>query len=69
MARNGDIRSVDDVYFEDAWGVRYLVADTGNWMHERQVLISPVSVKPTDRESDTVHVYLTRQQVREHRFA
>ena len=65
-ARDGDIGSVDDVYFDDeAWGVRYLVVDTGNWMRERQVLISPYSVKHMDRESGTVHVHLARQQVQD----
>ncbi|KAE8755466.1 PRC-barrel domain containing protein [Paraburkholderia madseniana] len=65
-ARDGDIGSVDDVYFDDeAWGVRYLVVDTGNWMRERQVLISPYSAKHMDRESGTVHVHLARQQVRD----
>lgn len=41
------------------------MVDTGNWMRERQILISPYSVNDMDRESGTVHVHLTRQQVRD----
>lgn len=40
-AFDGDIGAVDQVYFDDhAWGVRYLVVETGNWLNDRRVLIS-----------------------------
>jgi PRC-barrel domain len=65
-ASDGDIGTVNQVYFDDeVWGVRYLVVETGNWLNDRQVLISPYSVKHTDPGSDVVHVNLTRQQVRD----
>lgn len=65
-ARDGDIGSVDQVYFDDeAWGVRYLVVETGNWLHKRRVLISPYSIKRSDPGSSAIHVDLTRQQVRD----
>jgi uncharacterized protein YrrD len=33
VARDGDIGSVQDIYFDDeAWGVRYLVVNTGAWI-------------------------------------
>jgi hypothetical protein len=35
---------VKDFYFDDkTWAIRYLVADTGNWLTGRQVLLSPYS--------------------------
>lgn len=41
-AMDGDIGSVQDLYFDDrAWTVRYVVVDTGTWLPGRQVLISP----------------------------
>jgi hypothetical protein len=65
-ALDGDIGSVEQAYFDDEmWGVRYLVIDTGNWMSERQVLISPYSVKHSDPGTSAVRVDLTRQQVRD----
>ncbi|MFP6559353.1 PRC-barrel domain-containing protein [Paraburkholderia sp. B3] len=65
-AFDGDVGTIDQAYFDDeAWGVRYLVVETGNWLSNRQVLISPYSVKRTDAESNIVHVNLTRQQVRD----
>jgi len=63
-ALDGDIGSVIQAYFDDeSWGVRYLVVDTGDWLNDRQVLVSPYSVEHTDPGSDIVHVSLSRQQV------
>lgn len=65
-AVDGDIGSVIQAYFDDeSWGVRYLVVETGNWLNDRQVLVSPYSVKHTDPGSSVVHVGLSRQQVRD----
>lgn len=65
-AFDGDIGTVDQVYFDDeAWGVRYLVVETGNWLNDRRVLISPYSVRRADPSSNVVHVNLTQQQVRD----
>ena len=36
-ATDGEIGKVDEFYFDDAsWRVRYLVADTGNWLTGRK---------------------------------
>jgi hypothetical protein len=65
-AVDGDIGSVNQAYFDDdSWGVRYLVVETGNWLNDRQVLVSPYSVKHTDPGSSVVQVNLSRQQVRD----
>ena len=60
-ATDGDIGSVNDLYFDDlSWTIRYLVVDTGTWLPGRQVLISPLSVRRVD---DKILVDLTRNQV------
>jgi len=65
-ARDGEIGTVDQAYFDDeAWGVRYLVVETGSWIKKRQVLISPYSIKHSDPGSGAVHVDLTQQQVKD----
>ncbi|AIO71017.1 PRC-barrel domain-containing protein [Burkholderia oklahomensis] len=65
-AKDGDIGHVNQAYFDDDdWCIRYLVVETGDWLHDRQVLISPYSVKPADPGSGTLHVSLTQQQVRD----
>ena len=39
---DGEIGKVKEFYFDDRhWVVRYLVASTGTWFADRQVLISP----------------------------
>ncbi len=65
-ALDGEIGTVDQAYFDDeAWGVRYLVVNTGSWVGKRQVLISPHSIEHPDSGSGTLQVNLTRQQVRD----
>lgn len=66
LARDGEVGTVEQVYFDDEnWGVRYLVVETGSWLHDRRVLISPYAVQHTDPGTSDVHVNLTRQQVRD----
>ena len=65
-ALDGEIGTVEQVYFDDeAWGIRYLVVETGTWLNERRVLLSPYAVLPSPAASDRVQVRLTRQQVRD----
>ncbi len=65
-ASDGDVGSAEDVYFDDeAWGIRDLVIDTGNWLPGRKVLISPFSVVRTAGSERQIHVTLTREQVKE----
>jgi len=64
QASDGEMGKVADFYLDDlAWFVRYLVADTGSWLTERLVLLSPLVLGWADAESKTFHVALTREQV------
>jgi sporulation protein YlmC with PRC-barrel domain len=63
-ASDGDIGTVEDFYIDDqSWHVRYLVAETGTWLSEWQVLISPNSIERTDLEDGILIVNLTRKQI------
>jgi len=63
-ATDGDIGHVKDFYFDDQdWAVRYLVADTGDWLPRRQVLISPRSLLRLDPAGKVLRVNLTRKQI------
>ncbi|HWH72064.1 MAG TPA: PRC-barrel domain-containing protein [Candidatus Sulfotelmatobacter sp.] len=66
-ARDGEIGHIKDLYFDDqTWTVRYLVADTGNWLPHRKVLISPIAVTGLQTTPHkVVAVNLTRQQIEE----
>jgi len=62
---DGEIGSVSEAYFEDRkWVVRYLVVDTGTWLAERKVLISPYSIKHPLGPGEHIDVRLTQHQVR-----
>ena len=57
---------MDDFYFDDkSWTIRYLVADTGNWLLGRKVLLSPIAVGKADFSSGRINVKLTKKQVEE----
>ncbi len=63
-ASDGDIGRVKDFYFDDQkWVVRYVVVDTGSWLLDRMVLISPIAFGDVDQKNDLLLVNLTRQQI------
>lgn len=63
-ASDGSIGTVGEAYFDDqSWAVRYLVVDTGTWLSERKVLISPYVVQQPLDGDKRIGVTLTRQQV------
>ena len=63
-SRDGDIGKVREFYFDDQhWTIRYLVADTGNWLSGRRVLISPYALVAVRRDEQQLVIDLTRQQI------
>ena len=61
---DGQIGKVKEFYFDDQyWAVRYLVADTGNWLTGRQVLISPYALEEVNSDANFIWVDLTRKQI------
>jgi hypothetical protein len=63
-ATDGTIGRVKDFLFDEKhWTVRYLVADTGNWLPGRKVLVSPVSLGAPDWDNNRFEVKLTQEQV------
>jgi uncharacterized protein YrrD len=63
-ATDGEIGKVKDLYFDDRqWKVRYAVANTGNWLPGRKVLIAPHAMSQPDIETEAVPVSLTGEQI------
>ena len=63
---DGEIGKVEEFYFDDThWAVRYIVAETGNWLKGREVLISPYALKGVDKAKKDVPIQLTRKQIEE----
>jgi hypothetical protein len=63
-ASDGDIGHVKDFYFDDQnWTIRYVVANTGDWLPGRQVLLSPHAFAGCSREGKIMGVNLTRKQI------
>jgi len=66
LSLDGEIGSVKDFYFDDKnWTIRHLIADTGNWLTGRQVLISPYALKTVNKNERHIAVNLTKKQIEE----
>ena len=65
-ASDGEIGRVKDFYFDDiTWAVRYLVADTGTWLTDRQVLLSPHAFGRFEQDTKILHITLTRDKIKD----
>jgi hypothetical protein len=64
VASDGDIGTIDECYFDDlSYTVRYVVVNTGGWLSERKVLLSPIAFRALDWEDRRIAVALTKDQV------
>jgi len=60
----GEIGKVKEFYFDDRhWIIRYLVAETGTWLTDRQMLISPYALAAVNKEEKNIAVHLTKKQI------
>ena len=61
---DGNIGSAREFYFDDRyWTIRYLVANTGNWLTGRKVLISPYSLDLVDTAAEAISVQLAKARI------
>jgi len=61
---DGEIGKVKEFYFDDQhWAIRYLVAETGSWLTDRQVLISPYALVAVVKEEKHIAINLTKKQI------
>ncbi len=66
LSKDGEIGKVKEFYFDDRhWVIRYLIADTGNWLDDRRVLLSPYALLKVNQEEKQVSVDLTKKQIEE----
>ena len=62
---DGEIGKVKEFYFDDkSWTIRYIIVETGSWLSERKVLLSPQAVINTDWEENVFRVNLTMEQIK-----
>jgi uncharacterized protein YrrD len=64
-ARDGRIGKIEEFLFDDkTFEIKYLVANTGNWLIDQLVLIAPVSLGEPDWGSRTLPVELTTEEIK-----
>lgn len=63
-AIDGEIGKLHEFYFDDhTWIIRYIIVDTGSWLAEKLVLISPDSFKSINWEKEIFELNLDKQQI------
>jgi hypothetical protein len=63
-AIDGDIGNLHEFYFDDhTWIIRYIIVDTGSWLDEKLVLISPNAFKAVNMEKGFFELGLDKQQI------
>lgn len=66
QATDGAIGTVEDLLFDEQdWTVRWVVAETGNWLHDRKVLLPPEIFGKPNTVARTIPVDLSRQRIKE----
>ena len=61
---DGEIGKVKEFFFDDHfWTIRYLVANTGNWLTGRNVLISPYAMTAVNSKEQNIDINLTKKQI------
>ena len=64
-AIDGMIGHVKDFYLDDeAWVIRYLVVETGDWLSHRHVLISPIAINQPNWSEKIFPAAITQEQVK-----
>lgn len=64
-ANDGEVGKTTDLYFDDdTWTVRYVVVQTGNWLGDHRVLITPRRVDRVARDHKIIETNLTRAEVK-----
>lgn len=63
-ATDGKMGSVKEFLFDDhTWEIKYLVAQTGNWLIGRKILIAPPSFGSPNWENQSFPVLLRKQEI------
>jgi hypothetical protein len=61
---DGEIGKVEEFYFDNRyWTIRYLIAETGNWLADRQVLICPYALGAVNKEERYISIDLTKKKI------
>jgi hypothetical protein len=61
---DGAIGEVQGFYFDDKyWTIRYLVANSGNWLTGRQVLIAPYALVSVLQATKQISIQLSKHQI------
>lgn len=65
-AKDGHIGHVEDFLISDKdWMIHYMLVDTKDWLHDREVFVAPAQILHVEWATSEVYVDLTRKQIEE----
>src|SRR5664279_3713168 len=65
IASDGEIGKIQQFLFDDqSWMIRYLVVDVGGWLTRQSVVISVTVAEEVNWAKKSIHVRLSKEQVR-----
>jgi len=53
----------DLLFDDDCWTIRYLLADTGKWLFDKKVLISPLMISNSDWSARIINLNISKDQL------
>jgi len=53
----------DLLFDDDCWTIRYLLADTGKWLFDKKVLISPLMISNPDWSARIINLNISKEQL------
>lgn len=63
-ALDRDVGTCRDLLFDDRWWtIRHLLANTGGWMIEKKVLISPMMINKPDWKTRNIFLNVSKEQI------
>jgi len=66
IGHDGEVGKVKEFFFDDKyWTVRYIGADTGDWLTERHILITPDALLSVNKETESIFINLFKKQIKD----
>ncbi|MEO5969087.1 MAG: PRC-barrel domain-containing protein [Bdellovibrionia bacterium] len=64
VAKDGNVGYLDDFYIDDEyWVIRYIMVESGDWLHRKDVVIATQMIERVDLSSRRIFLNTIREQV------
>ncbi len=65
VGSDGQVGTLSDLFFDDqSWSIRYLIADTGNWLSVNKVLLAPDAISDSAWNHQQIRLNLSGEKIK-----